>query len=94
MRWVRAIVDTEPRLGVLAGDRVQVLAGSTSLIELLAAGQLAEAGQHTLAHPETVLDLDDVHLFAPIENPLRSATGGPVRQPLAVRATRQYNQDS
>jgi len=71
MLWVRAIVDTEPRLGVLA-----------------------DAGHRAIAHPETVLDLGDTRVLAPIENPLRSATGGPVRQPLAVRATRQYNQDS
>jgi 2-keto-4-pentenoate hydratase/2-oxohepta-3-ene-1,7-dioic acid hydratase in catechol pathway len=69
VRWVCCSVDGRAQLGVLAGDAVHLLAEQTTLLALLEAGRVEEAGEHALAGPAQVLPLASAMLRAPLDRP-------------------------
>jgi 2-keto-4-pentenoate hydratase/2-oxohepta-3-ene-1,7-dioic acid hydratase in catechol pathway/glyoxylase-like metal-dependent hydrolase (beta-lactamase superfamily II) len=68
MRWLTFRDDSGPRTGVLADDLIHPLRPGVSLLDLIANGTLAEAGEEALRSAATV-PLDQVTLMAPIPRP-------------------------
>ena len=68
MRWLTFRDDTGQRTGVLAGEVIHALPPGVTLLELIATGALAEAGQEAL-RSATTIPLAEVSLMAPIPRP-------------------------
>lgn len=69
MRWVTYDAGAGPRTGILDGDGVRGLAAGTTLLDLLARDELAEAGDGARRAPADVVALADVRLCAPLPRP-------------------------
>jgi 2-keto-4-pentenoate hydratase/2-oxohepta-3-ene-1,7-dioic acid hydratase in catechol pathway len=69
MKWVTYHAGAGPRTGVLDGDTVRGLPPGVTLLALLGAERLAEAGESAHRDPAEVRALADVKLLAPIPRP-------------------------
>ncbi|OYO16543.1 hypothetical protein CGZ93_17405 [Enemella dayhoffiae] len=76
MRWIRCATDAGPRTGVLIGDRAHLLEGPTTLVELLATGELAATGDRLADSEEHALPWSELRPLAPLVPPsLRDCVG-------------------
>jgi 2-keto-4-pentenoate hydratase/2-oxohepta-3-ene-1,7-dioic acid hydratase in catechol pathway len=71
VRWVLYSTpdNRTPRAGLLRDEEVHGLHGTPTLLQLLAAGALADAGRQAATHASEVLPLGFVRLHAPIQQP-------------------------
>ncbi|MFI6600726.1 fumarylacetoacetate hydrolase family protein [Nonomuraea sp. NPDC050536] len=69
MRWVTYASVNGDRVGILNRDRIHALPAGESLLGLLSAGTLAEAGARALAEPAEIVPLSAATLRAPLPEP-------------------------
>ena len=70
MRWVSyTSTDGAERAGVLHENTIHAVAGGVTLLDLLTAGTLQDAGRQALASPDEVVPLAQARLLAPVPRP-------------------------